>query len=60
MWSEMGDSAAALQVIDQALTGTAHLLDDLVEQGKVEPGAFVSQGGPDTDVIDLRIPGSGL
>ena len=56
MWSQIGDSDAALEVIDQALAGTAHLLNDLVEQGNVGPGDFVTQGSIDDKVIDLRAP----
>ena len=56
MWSQIGDSDAALEVIDQALEGTAHLLNDLVEQGNIGPGAFVTQGPVDDKVIDLRVP----
>ena len=59
MWSEMGDAGAAIAAIDQALAGTAHLLNDLVEQGNVKPGAFVTQGLVDRDVIDLRTPAAG-
>ena len=49
MWSQMGDSDAAAVAIDQALEGTSTMLDELVEQGHIRPGAFVNQG-----VIDLR------
>lgn len=69
MWSEMGDTEAAIDAIDQALAGTAHLLDDLVEQGNVTPGSFVNRGTTDQlgmaepvgvsderGVIDLRVP----